>query len=403
MRIRQIGSTVFDADTNIIVDATALEAVGSGVRVDELDGPQPFAAVIAFVRSTRQQALNALNRLVYEAHIEKKRALFNVAGGLVVWIENKNGNAVLRSYLTNISFSLISIEATTTGVIARIRLTGTLTAPFINTQLVSNTFSSLKPYGLYVLPLSNINSYTLAFHNIDVTINNGNEVSNALFAFEVLKDIYQTRRIYRKNPSFASSNLVLESFNAEPGKTIIRARFTANGNGTITYNLGPSELYPDVYNLFFEVYLPFWPSYGVKYDISWDGQPTISGFVDLKQTFIKAGIFSYADLPNTITINITDAPANTYVSPLIFIPIDNTFVYNAIASNLARFSAYHPMTQNQRSLYAGGSERGVLLGPPGFIAGDALAVFTGMMKPTITQLTATVKIYSHRIEPASFM
>jgi hypothetical protein len=70
MRVRQIGTFVFDADTNIVVDANNQDVPGIGFRVNDLYDPQPFSVEIAFRRSTRQQALDAVRfqqfRLVEE-------------------------------------------------------------------------------------------------------------------------------------------------------------------------------------------------------------------------------------------------------------------------------------------------------------------------------------------------
>ena len=147
MRVRQIGSTVFDNNTNIVVNATALDAVGSGFRVNDLGGPQPFAVEVAFIRSTRQLALRALNTLASELYTRSQRRAgfrLNVAGGVDVIVEDESGNATLRATLVNASVNLISVENTATGVIARARVSGTLLAPFATSSTVSVTISSLK-------------------------------------------------------------------------------------------------------------------------------------------------------------------------------------------------------------------------------------------------------------------
>ena len=199
-----------------------------------------------------------------------------------------------------------------------------------------------------------------------------------------------------------SSNLTLESFNAG-GVTLQRARFNTSGNGTITYNLTFDELPIDTFNLFFEVYLPSAPTSDVFYTISWTGQTEISGVVNFTQTFIKAGVFVRTGYASNVTVQITNAPVNTYISPLVFIPIDGVFTYNAIAPNLSIFYGFHPSSETELALYAAGSQLGVLYGPPGFIGGKYLAVFGGMMIPSIGNLEASVSFRSRRIEPASFM
>ena len=102
MRIRQIGTLVFDANTNIVVDETNQDAPGIGFRVNDLYDPQPFSVEIAFRRATRQQALNAVNTLARELHSYAQRRQNNylaVAGGVLVVAEDANGGTSLRSYL----------------------------------------------------------------------------------------------------------------------------------------------------------------------------------------------------------------------------------------------------------------------------------------------------------------
>ena len=406
MRVWQIGSIVFDNTTNIVVNATALDAVGGGFRVNDLDGPQPFAVEVAFIRSTRQLALRALNTLASELYTRSQRRAgfrLNVAGGVDVIVEDESGNATLRATLVNASVNLISVENTATGVIARARVSGTLLAPFATSSTVSETISSLKAYELRTVTLTNVSDFTLAIHNIETTITNSTGLRNALYAFETLESATATSRIYRKSPSSVSSNLVLENFNAG-GPTLQRARFTASGNGTITYSISSVELSVDIFNLFFEVYLPSVPTSDVLYTISWDGQPAITGFVDFSRTFINTGVYVRPQSTTTITIQITNALANTYISPLVFIPTDGVVTYNATAPNLLTFFANYPATETTYALFAlGGAQVGELRGPPGFIAGRFLTIFSGMMIPTIENLNASVVIRSRRIEPASFM
>jgi hypothetical protein len=297
---------------------------------------------------------------------------------------------------------LITVENTSTGVIARARVSGTLLGPFAAISFVSQTISSLKAYELRTITLTNVDDTTLAIHNIEATITNSTGLRNALFVFETLESATATSRIYRKSPSSVSSNLVLENFNAG-GTTLQRARFTASGNGTITYNLANSEVPIDTFNLFFEVYLPSAPSSDVLYSINWSGQPTIGGIVDFSRTFINAGTYVRAYSATTVTIQITNALVNTYISPLLFVPVNGVFVYNATATNLTRLSANNPVTEAQVALGATGAMEGDLRGPAGFVAGKYLAVFSGMMIPTIANLDASVIIRSRRIEPAAFM
>ena len=159
MRVRQIGTLVFDANTNIVVDANNQDAPGIGFRVNSLYDPQPFAVEIAFRRATRQAALNAVNTLARELHSYTQRrqdGRLAVAGGALVVAEDAAGSASLRSYLRDGTVTLLGVETTATGVLAQVRVTGTLIAPFLDYTPTVNTLSSLLPYERRVVALSGL-------------------------------------------------------------------------------------------------------------------------------------------------------------------------------------------------------------------------------------------------------
>ena len=407
MRVRQIGSIVFGNNANVVVDTTALDAVGGGFRVVDIDSPQPFSAEIAFIQPTRDLALRALDILARDVYIRsRRRTTPNQVGGAVVLIDDRDGNATLQSLLTNAAITLIAIENSSRGVIARARLTGTLVGPFASTTVASQTFSSLRAYEVRGMTLANVDSTKLAICSFFAEIGGNASLRNAFFIFETQESGTASSRIYRKNPSSVSSNLVLESFNAGGSTTLQRARFTTAGNGSITYTIGDNELPRDTFNLFFEVYLPSVPSSDVFYTINWTGQPPITGVVDFSQSFINAGIYSRPGVYANVTIQINNAPVNTYISPLVFVPVDGVFTYNAKANNLGIISTAYPATESSLPLFASdisAAQIGELRGLPGFVTGKHLTIFTGMMTPTIENLNATVTLFTRHIEPASYM
>jgi hypothetical protein len=278
MRVRQIGTLVFDNDTNIVVDAINQDAPGVGFRTNDLFDPQPFAVEIAFRRATRQDALNAVNALARELYSYAQRRQderFAVAGGALVVVEDAAGDASLRAYLRDSSVTLLSIETTATGVIARVRVTGTLVSSFFTPAFTPNTLSTLLPYERRVVALSGLSDAYLYRHSFEYSTNSMTGLYNALIVFEERESATSTSRIAVINPATVSWGITTQNWNAG-WATLTRAEFTSTTTGTITYTVDPAAFSRDIYRLFIEIFCPTAPSANARYLVSWDVQPQIA-------------------------------------------------------------------------------------------------------------------------------
>jgi len=402
MRVRQIGTLVFDANTNIVVDASNQDAPGIGFRVNGLFDPQPFSVEIAFRRATRQQALDAVNTLARELHSYAQRRRDNlpaVAGGALVVVEDANGGTSLRSYLRDGSVTLLSVEATSTGFLARVRVTGTLINPFLNYTLTQNTLSSLLPYERRVATLSGLSDAYLYKHDLQYFASNVAGLYNALIAVEELESATGTSRIVAINPATASSGIILQNWNAG-WQTLTRANFSTATSGTITYTVGTAFPH-DVYRLFIEIFCPTAPSSNARYIVSWDGQPQIAETIVGDRSWYTPALFVRDDASITLTLEIQNVPTGTLVMPVVLIPVDGVSVWSAITAP-PLFTVSIRSTQNATSRPFRTFPSGTVYGAPGAVTSRYIAVFNGMMVPTITGAFADLVINSHRIEPASF-
>jgi hypothetical protein len=402
MRVRQIGTLVFDADTNIVVDANNQDAPGIGFRVDSLFDPQPFAVEIAFRRNTRQQALDAVNTLARELHSYAQRrqdGRLAVAGGVLVVAEDATGGASLRSFLRDGSVTLLSVEATATGVLARVRVTGTLIHPFLNYVFTPNSILTLLPYERRAVTLSGLSDAYLYKHRFDCFIYNMTGLYNALLAVEELESATGTSRIQAVNPATASGGIVLQNWNAG-WQTLTRANFSSATSGTITYTVG-TALPHDVYRLFIEIFCPTTPAANAHYLVSWDGQPQIAETISGDRSWYTPALFVRGDASITLTLEIQNVPTGTLVMPLVLIPTDGVSVWSVITPpTLQSFNIRDLQSTLSRPFETNPS--GTVYGAPGFVSSRHIAVFNGVMAPTITNASATLTIRSHRIEPAAF-
>ena len=402
MRVRQIGTLVFDANTNIVVDASNQDAPGIGFRVNGLFDPQPFSVEIAFRRATRQQALDAVNTLARELHSYAQRrqdGRLAVAGGVLVVAEDATGGATLRSFLRDGSVTLLSVEATATGVLARVRVMGTLINPFLNYTTTQNTLSSLLPYERRVVALSGLSDAYLYKHDLQYFASNVAGLYNALIAVEELESATGTSRIVAINPATASSGIILQNWNAG-WQTLTRANFSTATSGTITYTVGTAFPH-DVYRLFIEIFCPTTPSSNARYIVSWDGQPQIAETIVGDRSWYTPALFVRDDASITLTLEIQNVPTGTLVMPVVLIPADGVSVWSAITAP-PLFTVSIRSTQSATSRPFRTFPSGTVYGAPGAAMSRYIAVFNGMMVPTLTNAFADLVIFSRRIEPAAF-
>jgi len=402
MRIRQIETLVFDANTNIIVDANNQDAPGIGYRVNNLFDPQPFAVEIAFRRTTRQQALDAVNALARELYSYAQRRqngrLANAGGALVI-IEDAAGSASLRSFLRDAAVTLLSVEATATGVIARVRVTGTLIHPFLNYVLTQNSILTLLPYERRVIALSGLSDAYLYKHSLECFIYNMTGLSNALLVIEELESATGTSRIQAINPASASGGITLQNWNAG-WQTLTRAQFTSATGGTITYTLPPPTP-REVYRLFIEIFCPSTPPTNARYLVSWDGQPQIAETIVGDRSWYTPALFVHRDTTVSLSLEIQNVPTGTLVMPLVLIPTDGVSVWSVITP--PTLSSFHILDQQSAlSRPFETNPPGTIYGAPGFISSRYIAVFNGVMTTTITGASADLVVRSRRIEPAAF-
>jgi len=401
MRVRQIGTFVFDADTNIVVDANNQDVPGIGFRVNDLYDPQPFAVEIAFRRATRQQALNAVSSLARELHNYAQRrqdGYLAIAGGALVRAEDATGGATLRSYLRDSSVTLLSVEATATGVLARVRVTGTLVNPFTNYTATQTPISSLLPYERRLITLAGTSDAYLYKNFINQAYYNMSGLYNALLAIEELESATGTSRIRAINPASVSSGITTQSWNAG-WATLTRANFSSATSGTITYTIPTSPR--DIYRLFIEIYCPTPPPSNARYLVSWPGQPQIAETISGDRSWYTPTLIATESFSFPLTLEIQNVPTGTLVMPITLIPVDGVYIWNIITP--PTLSSYRVITlQHTNTPALAADPPGTIYGPPGFISSRYVAVFNGSMSPSLSGAYSWLGIYACQIEPAAF-
>jgi len=403
MRIRQIGSLVLGSTTNVIVDNTSLDAPGVGFRSRTLSSPIPFSVDLAFVRSTRQAALDAINaftREIYSYSQRRASPLFVVAGGIRILIEDAAGNATLSSYLQDGSVTLLSVEQSSSGVIAKIRLSGTLIGSFITNSYTAYTFSLLFPYERRTISLPNLSDNALYAQDYICDINSPAGIYNALIAIEERETSAAQSRIAVINPTSATSGITFQNWNAG-WMTGTRALFSSATGGTITYVINALALPYDAYRLFIEIFTPSTPI-NARYEISWDGQPTISEVLTSTRSWYTPGVYARGFYGATVSLQLINVPTNTLVMPLVFIPIDGVWVHNVVATpSFSYFHSLYPQTAFEFPLYA--PPGGVIYGDPNIITSRHISIFAGIMQSNLVGFSMNADIRSRRIEPAAFV
>jgi len=401
MRIRQIGTLVFNANTNIVVDETNQDAPGIGFRVNSLFDPQPFAVEIAFRRETRQQTLNAVNALARELYSYAQRRQnerIAVAGGAQVIVEDEIGGTSLRSYLRDAAVTLLSVEATSTGFLARVRVTGTLINPFVNYTATGTSVSNFRLYERRIVTLTGTSDGYLYKNYIDFTASNIPGLYNALLAIEELESATGTSRIEVFSPTTNNNNVVMQPFNAG-WQTLTRGVLSSGGSATFTYNI-PATLSRDVYRVFIEIFCQNTPV-NARYIVSWPGQPQITETITGDRSWYTPALLAPDTSTLPLTLEIQNVPSGTMIMPLVLIPMDGVYVWNVVSSpTLSRYRIVD--LQLAINTPFDSTPPGIIYGAPGFVSSRYIAVFNGVMSPNTGSASSSLFIYSHRIEPASF-
>jgi hypothetical protein len=315
-------------------------------------------------------------------------------------VEDATGGATLRSYLRDGNVTLLSVETTATGVLARVRVTGTLINPLLDYTLTQNVLTSLLPYERRIVALSGLSDAYLYKSSLFYTVLNMTGLYNALLAIEELESATGTSRIQAINPATVTGGITTNDWNAG-WATLTRAQFTSATNGTITYTINPAAFPHDVYRLFIEIFCPTTPPTNARYLVSWDGQPQIAETIVGDRSWYTPSLFIRSNVTFTLTLIIQNVPTNTLVMPLILIPTDGVSIWNVITP--PTLSYFH--TLDHQSALSRPFETipiGTIYGAPGTITSRHIAVFNGVMSSTITSASAVLDIRSRRIEPAAF-
>jgi hypothetical protein len=406
MRIRKIGTTLFDSSTNVVVEATSQEAPGIGFRVNNLYEPQPFSAEIIFRRQTRQWVLDAVNRFARDlySYSQRRNEFYPArAGGVDVVIEDADGFDTQVSNLRNANLTLLSIEPAADGVVARVRLTGTLVFPFIQ-----HTYSppltqvtNLKPYERRTVSLNvGTGDAYLYKSNISYTTFGLSGARNALLAIEEREGTAGVSRIIVCNISSTTGGGI-DTQNWNPGSgQLTRAVFSSTTTGVITYTVG-SAVPQDVYRLFVEIFCPSTPPPNARYTVSWDGQPSISESISSGLSWYMPTLFVRSGGSVLVSLNVLNVPLGTMVMPIVLIPTDGVFVWNVITPpTLQSFAVRDIQTATASPFNTDPS--GTIYGSPCIITTRNITVFNGIMAQTINNASVDLNFVSRRIEPAAF-
>jgi hypothetical protein len=274
-----------------------------------------------------------------------------------------------------------------------------LTNPFLNYTLTQNVLSSLLPYERRVVALSGLSDAYLYKSSLFYIVSNMTGLYNALLAVEELESATGTSRIVAINPA-STTHGTLQNWNAG-WATLTRVNLGSATGGTITYTIDPATFPQDVYRLFIEIFCPTTPSINARYIVSWDGQPQIAETIVGDRSWYTPALFVRSNTTFPLTLDIQNVPIGTLVMPLVLIPTDGVSVWNVLTPPTLQY--FHTLDlQSALSRPFEMTPTGTVYGAPGVITSRYIAVFNGVMSPTITNASASLDIRSRRIEPAAF-
>jgi len=365
MNITRIGSFVFDNSTNIITDVTSQELPGVGLRVQNVMRQTPISFRVAFIRSTKALVDGAVNQFVREMYGESMfRPLAGFAAarrGVQIWFDAAQ---TISTLLLDAEVRTVSIENVSQGVMATLEIRGVLAYPPMS-EAISVAISQLASFEIRDEILGVATNNELVHHNYVLGFSNHSNIRDLLFVVETRPNSTAAGSITTVNATSTSGNFFLSTWLSGTRK---RYTLTSGTGGTVTYSVGALPYRPMM--LFANITAA--ASSGAPYfNIAWTDQPAITEPIYENQTIYPIGVYTRGAFGATITIELFDVPVDTYVDPIVLIPLEGAYSFYARrAGGIQNLRIINPYFATGENLASTLSENCEVYGNPNIITSD---------------------------------
>lgn len=313
MQIASIGSWTFDGSTNIVVGGLDLDLPGTGRRARQIWEPRPISFQLAFIRSSRSAVMNAVDQFVRDLVYEETRRGFT--GAIPGSISITFAGAENVSWLTDIEVTLREVRNVAQGLMVIIDVRGVLLhPPVLGGGTV--TVTGVNSFASTIVQLSN-DTIPLRQIDLEIVTPNTTSITDSLLVIESLPSTSSAPQTRVVSGSATIGSWIAQAMPS--GHT--RHLLSAGTSGSITYTITPGTTIDRVpYTVWMAVQTISAATPTVT--VAWPTLPSREVLVVDTQTLYPIALYDL-NITTPITVQVTNAAAgNTYVYPLIFVPLD---------------------------------------------------------------------------------
>ena len=398
MQITQIGPLSINQTTGIEITALSQDHAGTGYDVWPFWRPRRLDITLRITRPTRNDALAVVDQLATAIYGEELKRAFgsSLRRGIVVGCESRLG--ALSAWLGNTELRMLSIDQTATGMSARVQVRGMILHPPIESTPQNPAIQMNNMHAFVVTPTSYTlgDDGTLYAGSLTLTTPNTSSIRDSVVVIESRissAEIAQTRYI---QPTSASNNCVAETL---PGGNT-RYRVQSGTSATVTYLA--NMLSPVPLMLYACVHVP--TSVTGTMSVSWPGQSTVVSTVTDNRTWYPITIDHLSHRAHTITMQLSTIAANTYIFPLLAVPVDGAHMwYVSGAGKYDVLTLHIPERSYVASSLVTNAPGAVIYGPPFPITRKWLSITHGLALTNMSTATSNVSLVGYMTVPSAWM
>jgi hypothetical protein len=321
MQLVSIAGVTLGSAITIETTGMSQDIPGAGATLDYRDvwRERPVEWTLIVRGTTRDAVMTTLDTIARAIYVAQHGRTVGDDGTCA--IEAISHLGTVRAWLRDVILKVISVEQEAPGMVAKVAMSGTLTTPTYRNAAQSTTITASS----FVPTMQTLHSQqTLQLLNLFVDTS-PDGLTDAIHVIESIDTPGSPVSTVVINPATpAPPGWVAETFSG----TLTRLRSTSSGAATITYSLGTSPR-QTLYHIWLCVSSPQPLSVVVTSNApSFAPQRII---VQPGQTWYRVGIWDYANISRTLTLQIDAHFPNCYVYPVLLVPITANIIYTKLS------------------------------------------------------------------------
>jgi len=398
MQITQIGPLSINQTTGIEITALSHDHAGTGYDVWPFWRPRRIKFTLHIRRTTREAVLMEIDQLAAAIYSEETKRKPNASVRRGILMRCDTWSVSTETWLGNVELHLLGIEQAANGISARVQVQGVMLHPPISGMQITTTQNNMHSFTMAFINVSGWSNNGLYVHALEIATPNTTAIRDSVIVVEsraATSEVSQTRYL---SPTAASNNCMAESMPGGATRYVV----TSGTSATVTYDVTTDTLADVPFTIYACVHVPTGMSGTLS--VAWNGQPAIVNVLTDKRTWYPIGVHDLGDQIHTITVSVSNVAANTYIFPLLFVPVDGAHLwYVSGATQYNKLQLLYPERYGARSLHVLNEPSAVIYGPVRCVTRRWFAMTHGIAVPDMSTATSDITIASRMTLPSAWL